>query len=90
MPLFGLKKSQGIINKLETDMHEREEELSRRTQSIDPKKGYIPVIFWFTFTFPPKMIINVLTSGSQGRELSDFQGQDSQETKVDSVSMEIQ
>ena len=90
MPLFGLKKSQGIINKLETDMHEREEELSRRTQSIDPKKRYIPVIFWLTFTFPPKMIINVLTSGSQGRELSDFQGQDSQETKVVSVSMEIQ
>ena len=71
-------------------MHEREEELSRRTQSNDPKKGYIAVIFWFTFTFPPKMIINVLTSGSQGRELSDFQGQYSQETKVVSVSMEIQ
>lgn len=90
MLLFGLKNPRGvgIINKLETDMHERE--LNRRTQSIDPKKGYIPVIFWFTFTFPPKMIINVSTPGSQGRELGDFQGHDSQETKVVSVSMEIQ
>ena len=69
-------------------MHERE--LNRRTQSIDPKKGYIPVILWFTFTFPPKMIINVSTSGSPGRELGDFQGHDSRETKVVSVSMEIQ
>lgn len=51
--------------------------VSRRTQSLDPKKGYIPVIFWFTFTFLQKMIINALTSGSQGRELGDFQGQDS-------------
>lgn len=49
--------------------------------------GYCPcerktsVVIWFIFTFPPKIIINVLKSRSQGREVSDFQSQGSLEAK---------
>lgn len=66
----------GVINKLETDMHEREEELVEEPRALTLRKD-IPVIFWFAAHISSKMIISALTSGSQGRELGDFQNQDS-------------